>query len=248
MNDRLRIEELAAGYAEPVVREVSLSCAVGEVVAIVGVNGAGKSTILKTIMGEARAHGGRVVYEGDDVTGRSGDVLARRGIGYVPQLNDVFPGLSVIENLRMGGYLLPRAVLGERVDAAFERFPQLKPKRSTLAHKLSGGERKQLAIARALMTDPRLLLLDEPTSNLSPGIADELLGVTVPSLAGEGRSVLMVEQRVEAALQAAHRACLIGGGRMRRQGAASDLLEFVRANGLLAEAAPQTSGANATGG
>lgn len=235
MSERLCIQALAAGYAEPVVRGISLTCRAGEVVAIVGVNGAGKSTILKTIMGEARAHSGRVLYEGDDVTGSPGDLLARRGIGYVPQLNDIFPGLSVIENLKMGGYLLSRHLLGERLEAVLHRFPQLRAKRSSSAHKLSGGERKQLALGRALMTDPRLLLLDEPTSNLAPKIADELLHVSVPGLAAEGRSVLLVEQRVEAALQSAHRACLIGGGRMRREGAAADLLDFVRAHGLLAE-------------
>jgi ABC-type branched-subunit amino acid transport system ATPase component len=241
MSERIRIEGLSAGYAEPVVGQVSLSCASGEIVAIVGANGAGKSTILKTIMGEARVHSGHIFYEDEEVTGRRSDYLARQGIGYVPQLNDVFPGLSVIENLKMGGFLLSRPVLNERIEASFERFPQLRPKRSASAHKLSGGERKQLALARALMIAPRLILLDEPTSNLSPNIADELLQGYVPRLAAEGCAIIIVEQRVEAALQVAHHACLIGGGRMRRSGPASEVLEFVRENGLLVDSAAKVT-------
>ncbi|HVB05643.1 MAG TPA: ABC transporter ATP-binding protein [Acidimicrobiales bacterium] len=239
MSDRLRVEELSAGYAEPVVRGVSFSSAPGEIVAIVGANGAGKSTILKTIMGEARAHSGRILYEEEEVTGRHADYLSRLGVGYVPQLHDVFPGLSVMENLKMGGYLLSRALLGQRIEASLERFPQLRAKRGTSAHKLSGGERKQLALARALMTEPSLILLDEPTSNLSPNIADDLLYRYVPSLAQEGRSVVLVEQRVEAALTNAHRGCLIGGGTMRRAGTAADVLDFVREHGLLVDTASE---------
>jgi branched-chain amino acid transport system ATP-binding protein len=241
MSDRIRIEGLSAGYAEPVVGQVSFSCASGEIVAIVGANGSGKSTILKTIMGEARVHSGHIFYEDEEVTGRRADYLARQGIGYVPQLNDVFPGLSVIENLKMGGFLLSRPVLNERIEASFERFPQLRPKRSASAHKLSGGERKQLALARALMIAPRLILLDEPSSNLSPNIADELLQGYVPRLAAEGCAVVIVEQRVELALQNAHQACLIGGGRMRRYGPAAEVLEFVRENGLLVDSAAKVT-------
>lgn len=240
MSERMRVEELSAGYAEPVVQGVSFSCSPGEIVAIVGANGAGKSTILKTIMGEARVHGGKIFYEGADVTGRSSDYLTRNGIGYVPQLHDVFPGLSVMENLKMGGYLLSRDLLHRRIEAALERFPQLQAKRGASAHKLSGGERKQLALARALMIDPKLILLDEPTSNLSPNIADELLFTYVPALVNEGRCMIIVEQRVEAVLEIAHQACLIGGGKMRRSGPAGEILEFVREHGLLVDV-PQTS-------
>lgn len=236
MTERMRIESLDAGYAEPVVRQVTFSASPNEIVAIVGANGAGKSTILKTIMGEARVHAGKIFYEGEEVTRRTSDYLTRQGIGYVPQLHDVFPGLSVMENLKMGGYLLTRDLLRTRIEAALARFPQLKAKRGSSAHKLSGGERKQLALARALMIDPKLLLLDEPTSNLSPNIADELLFTYIPALVEEGRSVIIVEQRVEAVLEIAHQACLIGGGRMRRAGPAEEILDFVREYGLLVDA------------
>jgi len=233
--ERLHVAGIAAGYREPVVVGVEFSAGAGEILAVVGVNGAGKSTILKAIMGDARVFAGKVFHQGEDVTGCSADILAQRGVGYVPQLNDVFPGLSVIENLRMGGYLLPRHMTAERIEACLERFPQLKSKRGSSGHKLSGGERKQLALGRALMTEPTLLLLDEPTSNLSPNLVDELLFETVPQLASEGRTIVIVEQSVEAALSVADTACLIGGGRMLRAGDAKHMLELVRTHGLLAE-------------
>lgn len=233
--EMLRVENVSAGYREVVVTGVELAVHSGEIVVIVGVNGAGKSTILKSIMGEARVHAGRVFHHGHDVTGIGAHLLARSGVGYVPQLNDVFPGLSVMENLRMGGYQLPHHLVAERIDANLQRFPQLVAKRGASAHKLSGGERKQLAIARALMTDPTLLLLDEPTSNLSPNLVEALLFEIVPALRDEGRSLLVVEQSVEAALSIADYACLVGGGRMIRGGDAQEMLTVVRDHGLLAE-------------
>jgi len=247
MTDCLRLEGFAAGYREVIVSDVELTSQAGEVVAIVGVNGAGKSTILKTIMGEAKVHAGRVMFEDSDVTGKSGDFLSRRGVGYVPQLDDVFPGLSVWENLRMGGYLLPRSEVRARIDRAFEQFPQLAAKRRVAAHKLSGGERKQVALSRALMLDPRLLLLDEPTSNLSPNLATELLDVYLPQLAALGISIVIVEQRVEAVLRVAHRACLIGGGRMIRVGEADEMLDAVRTHGLMVEAMGRPQAPTETG-
>lgn len=234
----LALEGLSAGYGEVIVSDVEFTATSGEVLAVVGVNGAGKSTILKSIVGGARVHAGRVYLNGKDVTGRRGDLLARGGIGYVPQSNDVFPGLTVTENLRMGGYQLPRREIAGRAAAVLERFPQLVVKHSALAHRLSGGERKQLAIARALMPEPSVLLLDEPTSNLSPNLAEDLLFNQIPSLAAESRCVVVVEQRVEVVLRAAHRACLIGGGRMQSVADAESILDLVHAHGLLSEARP----------
>ena len=243
MRECLRVEQLRAGYQDVVViSEVDFVSREGEIVALVGVNGAGKSTILKAVMREARVHSGRVFFEGEDVTTRSENYLAGRGIGYVPQLNDVFPSLSVVENLRMGGYLLPRGLVRERVEKSFASFPQLARRRNSAAHKLSGGERKQLALARALMVEPSLLLLDEPTSNLAPNIAEDLLFRVVPRLAMEGKSIVIVEQSVEAVLKIADRACLVGGGRMVRTGGAKEMLNVVREHGLLGGACATTAG------
>lgn len=233
MTVTLALESLSAGYADVIVRDVDLAAEGGEVLAIVGVNGAGKSTILKSVVGGARVHSGKVTLNGRDVTGVRGDLLAKAGIGYVPQSGDVFPGLTVMENLRMGAFLTPRKEVKRRVEAAIERFPRLAEKRRAQAHRLSGGERKQLAIARALIPEPTVLLLDEPTSNLSPNLAQELLSEQLRTLARDGVCVVVVEQRVEAALEQADRACLIGGGRMQRVGDAASMLETVRTEGLL---------------
>lgn len=231
----LEVHGLAAGYGDIIVRDVEFTVTPNEVFAIVGVNGAGKSTILKSIVGGATVHSGTIILEGTVVTGFPGDQLARMGIGYVPQSNDIFPGLTVTENLRMGGYMVKRREVNGRIEDILGRFPQLSPKRSTRADKLSGGERKQLAIARALMAEPKVLLLDEPTSNLSPIIAENLLFTWVRNLASNGTCVVVVEQRVELVLEAADRACLVGGGRMQQVAGAKEMLSIVKTRGLLSE-------------
>src|SRR5579862_6454985 len=189
------VENLTAGYKDIVVRDVTFSTNPGGIFALIGVNGAGKSTILKSIVGEATLFGGSISLAGNEVTGVRGHALARRGVGYLPQVKDVFPGLSVTENLRMGGFMLPRREVSVRISAMLERFPQLAKKRRSMAHNLSGGERKQLAIGRALMPDPVVLLMDEPTANLSPFVAEELLFEQVPELAKGGMAIVIVEQR-----------------------------------------------------
>ncbi|MHB1987981.1 MAG: ATP-binding cassette domain-containing protein [Acidimicrobiales bacterium] len=231
----LSIKELAAGYRDVVVREVTFTAVPGEILAIVGVNGAGKSTILKSIIGEATVHSGRIFLGDKDVTGTTGHILARQRLGYLPQVKDVFSGLSVAENLKMGGFLMPRGRVGKRIAEMFERFPQLADKKGAMAHTLSGGERKQLAVARALMPGPAVLLMDEPTANLSPKVAEELLFGHIKQLAADGMAVVVVEQRVELVLEAADRACLIGGGRMQHLSSAREVWERVQAGGLVHE-------------
>jgi ABC-type branched-subunit amino acid transport system ATPase component len=245
---RLSVDELSAGYRGPIVSSVSFSVNSGQIVAVVGVNGAGKSTILKAIMGEAQVYGGRVTYCSEDVTRRDGHYLSRRGVGYVPQLNDVFPGLSVTENLKMGGYLISRRMLAERVSEMFARFPALAYRRRVAAQKLSGGERKQLAVARALISGPKVLLLDEPTANLAPNLAEEFLSSYIRNLANEGRGIVLVEQRVDAVLANADHACLVGGGRMWRAGPAAEIRDVVSRNGLLTGPAADGSGGGAEAG
>src|SRR5579885_517656 len=196
----LLVEDLAAGYGgAPIVSGVSLTVGRGEIVSIIGPNGAGKSTALKAIVGVIAALRGRVTLDGADVTNLRTDQLARRGIGYVPQVDDVFDPLTVAENLEMGGYLLDRAALAARRAEVLDLFPPLAAMLQRGARKLSGGERKMLAMGRVLMLKPSVLVLDEPTAGLSPRLAAELLHDHVRRLAKAGAAVLLVEQRATAA-------------------------------------------------
>lgn len=230
------IQDLAAGYKDVVVRDVSFTAMPGGIFAIIGVNGAGKSTILKSIVGEATMFAGSISLGDDEITGVRGHALARRRVGYLPQVKDVFPGLTVTENLRMGGFMLSRREIPGRIGAMLDRFPQLANKRRSMAHNLSGGERKQLAIGRALMPDPRVLLMDEPTANLSPIVAEELLFTQVPELAKSGMAIVIVEQRIELALNVADQGCLIGGGRMQQVATGSEIWDRIQSQGLVQDA------------
>jgi ABC-type branched-subunit amino acid transport system ATPase component len=222
----LRAESVTSGYGGlPVVREVSIAVGPGEIVAIIGPNGAGKSTLLKTLVGILRASSGRVYIGQDDVTNHAPEELARRGVGYVPQVNDIFEPLTVHENLEMGGYLLAGSRIKERIDEVTRVFPALAPMLKRRADKLSGGERKMLAIARVLMLDPAVLILDEPTANLSPKLADTLLRDHVRRLANLNKAVLLVEQRARAALQVASWTLVLVSGATRLEGRPGELLE-----------------------
>ena len=222
----LQARSITAGYGgEPVIRNVSVSVGPCEVVAIIGPNGAGKSTLLKSLVGILRLNSGSILLGDDDVTGRPPEDLARRGVGYVPQVNDIFEPLTVLENLEMGGYLLNAATVRARVGEVGDIFPQLPPMLKRRADKLSGGERKMLAIARVLMLDPKVLVLDGPTANLSPKLADSLLREHVRRLAGLGKAVLLVEQRARAALQIADWTSVLVSGSVRLEGRPDDLLQ-----------------------
>ena len=209
----------------PVIRDVSISVGPGEIVAIIGPNGAGKSTLLKSLVGILRLDSGTIMLGDENVTNRPPEQLARRGVGYVPQVNDIFEPLTVLENLEMGGYLLNRGQIRARVAEVGNVFPQLPPLLKRRADKLSGGERKMLAIARVLMLDPKVLILDEPTANLSPKLADSLLREHVQRLAGAGKAVLLVEQRARAALQIADWTSVLVAGTTRLEGRPDELLE-----------------------
>jgi ABC-type branched-subunit amino acid transport system ATPase component len=222
----LRAEHLTAGYGGvPVIRDVSISVGPGEIVAIIGPNGAGKSTLLKSLVGILRLNSGKIMLGDEDVTNHPPEDLARRGVGYVPQVNDIFEPLTVLENLEMGGYLLSSSEVRTRVGQVGDVFPQLPPLLKRRADKLSGGERKMLAIARVLMLDPRVLILDEPTANLSPKLADTLLREHVKRLAGVGKAVLLVEQRARAALQIADWTSVLVSGMTRLEGHPDELLK-----------------------
>ena len=195
----LRADDLTAGYGGvPVIRDVSISVGPGEVVAVIGPNGAGKSTLLKSLVGILRLSTGRILLGTDDVTGRAPEELAKRGVGYVPQVQDIFEPLSVRENLEMGGYLLKDSQIPGRMKDVSDVFPALAPMMRRRADKLSGGERKMLAIARVLMLDPQVLILDEPTANLAPQLAERLLREQVKGLGAMGKAGLLVERTVAA--------------------------------------------------
>jgi ABC-type branched-subunit amino acid transport system ATPase component len=222
----LRAEHITSGYGGvPVIRDVSVSVGPNEIVAIIGPNGAGKSTLLKSLVGILRVTEGRIMLGDGDVTNHAPEELARRGVGYVPQVNDIFEPLTVLENLEMGGYLLGKAQIRARVGEVGDVFPHLPPLLKRRADKLSGGERKMLAIARVLMLDPKVLILDEPTANLSPKLADSLLSEHVKRLAGVGKAVLLVEQRARAALKIADWTSVLVSGQTRLEGRPADLLE-----------------------
>ena len=222
----LRTEQLTAGYdGSPVIHDVSISVDPGQVVSIVGPNGSGKSTMLKSLVGILKLSGGKILLGADDVTGHPPEDLAKRGVGYVPQVQDIFEPLSVRENLEMGGYLLKDSAIDGRIKEVCDVFPLLAPMMRRRADKLSGGERKMLAIGRVLMLDPKVLILDEPTANLAPILADAVLREQVRRLADAGKAVLLVEQRARAALQIADWTVVLVSGATRLEGRPKDLLE-----------------------
>lgn len=222
----LRAVEISAGYGgRPVVQEVSVFAAPGKVVSIVGPNGSGKSTMLKGIVGVVEILSGRITVDDVDVTNKAPEDIARLGVGYVPQIDDVFGPLTVRENLEMGGYLLPTKRVAGQIDKVLEVFPKLGTMLSRRAGKLSGGERKMLAMGRVLMLEPKVFVLDEPTANLAPIIAMELLRDHVRSLASTGAAVLIVEQRAKAVLEISDWTYVLGGGRIRMEGTPSTLAD-----------------------
>ena len=215
---------MTAGYGgDPVIRNVTVRAEPGEVVSLVGANGSGKSTLLKSLVGVVRVTAGTVMIGDTDVTRRAPEEVARAGVGYVPQIDDVFAPLTVRENLEMGGYLLPPRQVKARIDDVVAVFPRLGTMLSRGAGKLSGGERKMLAMGRVLMLRPSVFLLDEPTANLAPAIARTLLDEHVRQLAASGASVLVVEQRARAVLAISDRTYVLAGGEVRMEGTPAEL-------------------------
>jgi branched-chain amino acid transport system ATP-binding protein len=224
-NGLLSVERLTAGYAGvPVICDVDLTVGAGEIVCVAGSNGAGKSTLLKTLTRELRVMSGRIVLAGEDVSHISTETIARKGVAYVPQVDDVFDILSVRENLEMGGYLLPKADVKDRVAAMFETFPTLPKLEKRVVKTLSGGERKLVSLARALMPSPSLLIVDEPTAGLSPTATETVLGSYLPDLAKTGAGILLVEQKVREAFAVADYGYVLVSGNVSLHGICSDLL------------------------
>ncbi|MGH3353279.1 MAG: ABC transporter ATP-binding protein [Nocardioides sp.] len=221
----LRADGLIAGYLPGVniLNDTDLYCQPGELVGIIGPNGAGKSTLLKALFGLVKIHEGKVELEGEDITGKRADELVTRGIGFVPQTNNVFPSLTIEENLEMGCYQSPKK-FSERFDFVTGIFPALGERRKQRAGGLSGGERQMVAMGRALMMEPSVLLLDEPSAGLSPVMQDEVF-VQTRKINKAGVSVVMVEQNARRCLQICDRGYVLDQGRNAYTGAGRALAD-----------------------
>lgn len=220
----LRTENLVAGYVPEVdiLNGVSFGVREGEIATVVGPNGAGKSTLIKTIFGLLRPRQGRVTLRGEDLTGLEPHSITRRGMSYVPQLDNVFPSLTVEENLEMGA--LERSRKRERIDELYGLFPRLGERRGQAAGTMSGGERQMLAMARALMPKPQVLLLDEPSAGLAPAFVETIFE-KVREINEAGVTLVMVEQNARRALGMSDRGYVLDLGQNRFQGSGRDLLD-----------------------
>lgn len=225
----LELRDVQAYYGNiQALKGVSLNVRAGEIVTLVGSNGAGKSTTLMTISSVVNVRSGSITFQGTDITRLSSDRVVARGITQVPEGRMIFPALTVLENLRMGGYLRrDKAGLKDDEERAFQLFPILKERRRQHGGTLSGGEQQMLAIARALMARPKLLLLDEPSLGLAPIIVENIFEV-IAQINTEGTTVLLVEQNAQMALQVAHRGYVLETGEITMSGQAADLLNDPR--------------------
>jgi len=224
MTALLEIDGIVGGYgaADEILKGITVSLAPARMAAIVGPNGAGKSTLLKAIAGILKPKAGTIRLAGEQLTGLPPRGIAAKGVAFVPQEANIFGALTVRENLEMGGYLEPHARVRERIEALFKRFPMLAEKRRRAARTLSGGQRQILAMAMALMVEPKLLLLDEPSAGLSPKAA-EFLFDSIAAIHAEGTAILMVEQNALEALAIAEDGIVLVDGRVARTGAAKAL-------------------------
>ena len=220
----LRLTDLSCGYgAVAAVREVSFEVGEGSLVCVLGANGAGKSTTLKAISGLVRPASGSVTFDGEDITRLPSSRRVGLGISHCPEGRRIFANLTVLENLRLGGHRLGRADLGGAIEHALSTFPALRQLVGRRAGLLSGGEQQMLAIARSLMSRPRLLLLDEPSLGLAPMAAEQVFG-TITEINQQGTTVLLVEQNATMALRLAEWGIVLAGGSVDVQGPAAELL------------------------
>jgi branched-chain amino acid transport system ATP-binding protein len=226
----LKVEDVNVYYgAIHALKGVSFSIEKGELVTLLGANGAGKTTTLKTLSGLLRPQSGRIELEGFFLNDADPHVIVQRGVAHAPEGRKIFPRFTVLENLQIGGYTRVKTSLGPDIERVFELFPRLKERQKQVAGTLSGGEQQMLAIGRALMARPKLLLLDEPSMGLAPKIVEQILE-TIKSINQSGVTVLLVEQNAAMALAISHRGYVLETGAVVLQGSANELAgnDFVR--------------------
>jgi len=220
----LSVEGVTAGYEQmEILHDVSIEVRAGEIVTLIGPNGAGKSTLMKAVFGLLKPRRGSIRLEGRDITGLAPSALVGLGLSYVPQVDNVFPSLTVEENLEMGA-VVRRDDFHGRLEDVLGLFPTLVPKRRLKVGGLSGGERQMVAMGRALMLDPCLLLLDEPSAGLAPVLVDTVFE-KIEALNRNGLAILLVEQSAREALRRSHRGYVLAGGQVRLEGPGPALLE-----------------------
>lgn len=219
----LQLQDIHAGYGEiQILKGVSLTIGQGELAAVMGPNGAGKSTVLKTIFGLVRITQGHVLWQGQAIKPNT-EELVKMGISFVPQGRQIFSTLSVEQNLEMGGYTLPHKRIAERLEVSYQFFPFLKDRRKARAGTLSGGQQQMLAVARGLMTDPKLLLLDEPTLGLSPKMVGEMFEKIVEINERLKMAVCVVEHNIKTVFARVHQATILNHGTVFAQGTPAEL-------------------------
>ena len=222
----LEVKNLNAGYGYlQILRDVSLNIDEGEYVCIVGPNGAGKSTTMKTISGLLSPMGGQVIFKGEDITGLPASAIAKKGIAFVSEEMNLFVNMTVQENLYMGAYTIKdKRVQNERLEFVFDLFPRLAERKKQLAGTMSGGERKMLAIGRGMMSDPALMLVDEPSFGLAPQLTNNVFQ-SLDVLVGKGVTILLVEQNVTKTLSVTGRGYVLENGKIGLEGNSRDLAE-----------------------
>ncbi|MGC9148687.1 MAG: ABC transporter ATP-binding protein [Sulfolobales archaeon] len=223
-NKILETKSLTGGYGKlTIVFDVDLVIHQGEIVSIIGPNGSGKSTLVKLIAGVATIHKGEIIFAGRDITRIPPEKRTLLGLGYLPQVNNIFADLSVEENLEMGGYGLDHGELLSRLEMIYNLFPDLKIRRRQRAGTLSGGERQMLALARVLMKDPSLIILDEPSAGLAPKIVEKIFS-SIKSIREMGKTIILVEQHAKKSLEISDRGVVMSSGRIVLEGEPSKLL------------------------
>jgi len=221
----LEVNGVFSGYADTeVLHGVSMYADVHETITIIGPNGAGKSTLLKTIMGYLIPSSGTIILQEEDVSGLAPDKKVKRGMAYVPQLEGIFPSLTIQENLEMGGYYIDSKHVREQIENAYSMFPVLREKRNKRGRTLSGGQRQMLAMGRALMTEPRLILLDEPSAGLAPSAADAVFHQIKGMHESRGTAIIIVEQDAQRSLSISDKGYVLATGQNEFDGAADQIL------------------------